>query len=149
MHTPKGVVLSASAGVGAPRLFQATGPVATVLLSYSFFAPGESQRHSIDRLRRQLEWLRRNYRPISVPQLLQELEKGAPPDGAVVVTTDDALLDVYKVSEEFKSFGVPLAVFVCVGMGSFGKRNGNRPPQRGSDGDPLVRARFLQNRSGQ
>ena len=115
MHTPKGVVLAASAGIGAPRLFQPMGPVATVLLSHSFFVPGESRGHSIDRLRYQLDWLQRNYRPISVPELLQSLGRGTVPDGAVVVTTDDALLDVYEVSEEFNAFEVPLAVFVCVG----------------------------------
>jgi peptidoglycan/xylan/chitin deacetylase (PgdA/CDA1 family) len=84
-------------------------------LGHSFFVPRESKRDSIERLRRQLEWLRCAYNPISVPQLLQKLEQGTVPDRAVVVTTDDALLDVYEVSEEFKSFGVPLAVFVCVG----------------------------------
>lgn len=115
MHTAKGVALAASAAVGAPRFFRSASPAATVLLGHSFFVPGESRRHSIDRLRRQLDWLRHNHRPISIPQLLQGLEKGMIPDGAVVVTTDDALLDVYEVSEEFKAFGVPLAVFVCVG----------------------------------
>lgn len=115
MHTPKGVVLAASAAIGAPRLFGSAGPVATVLLSHSFFVRGESRRQSIDRLRRQLDWLRRAYEPMSVPQLLEKLEGGAVPEGAVVVTTDDALLDVFEVSKEFKAFGVPLAVFVCVG----------------------------------
>jgi len=115
MHTPRGVALAASAGTGAPRLFRSRTPVATVLLGHSFFVPGESRHYSIDRLRRQLDWLCHNHRPISVPQLLQGLEKGMIPDGAVVVTTDDALLDVYEISEEFKAFGVPLAVFVCVG----------------------------------
>src|SRR6476620_6727864 len=115
MHSPKGVVLAASASIGAPCLFLPAGPAATVLLGHSFFVPGESKRNSIDRLRRQLEWLRRAYNPISVPQLLQQLEEGTVPDRAVVVTTDDALLDVYEVSKEFKTFGVPLAVFVCVG----------------------------------
>ena len=37
------------------------------------------------------------------------------PDRSIVVTTDDAKFDIYEVSEEFRNFGVPLAIFVCVG----------------------------------
>jgi hypothetical protein len=59
--------------------------------------------------------LRSAYRPISIPELLKGLEKGGVPDRSIVVTADDVKLDVYEVSEEFRNFGVPLAVFVCVG----------------------------------
>lgn len=90
-------------------------PHATVLLSYRYFVPGEPKARSLDRLRRQLEWLRSAYRPISIPQLLKGLEQGTVPDRSIVVTTDDAKFDIYEVSEEFRNFGVPLAIFVCVG----------------------------------
>lgn len=115
MATLKGVALAGSVAFGVPWLFRRARPGATVILSHSYIAPDEPKSRSIDRLRRQLEWLRSAYKPISVPELLQSLAKGIVPDNSVVVTTDDARLDVYEVSEEFRNFGVPLAMFVCVG----------------------------------
>ena len=42
MHTPKGVVLAASAAIGAPRLFGSAGPVATVLVSGGTLKVGDA-----------------------------------------------------------------------------------------------------------
>jgi peptidoglycan/xylan/chitin deacetylase (PgdA/CDA1 family) len=111
----KGVVVAASAALGLPRLFGPDGPAATVLATHKFFNENESRDHSIDRLRMQLEWLRSECRPIGVSDLLQNLAGGTVPDRAVVMTIDDAQLDAYEVVDEFRNFGVPLAMFVPVG----------------------------------
>jgi len=115
MATVKGIAVAGSAALGLPRLARYGGPAATVILSHRFFDPKEPRARAVDRVRRQLEWLQSAYRPISVPDLLHKLAVGALPDRAVIVTTDDARLDVYEIAHEFKSFGVPLAMFVCVG----------------------------------
>ena len=98
-----------------PRLLTPDAPAARVLLSHRYFAPDEARERSLDRLRRQLDWLRTAYHPIGVPELLQALANGTVPDGAIVVTTDDALLDVFDVAGEFRAFEVPLAIYACVG----------------------------------
>lgn len=115
MVTLKGIALAGSAAFGAPWFFRGAQPAATVILSHRYFSANEPRTHSRDRLRHQLEWLQRTYNPISIPELLHGLAKGTVPDNSIVVTTDDAHLDVYEVAEEFRGFGVPLAVFVCVG----------------------------------
>jgi hypothetical protein len=126
----KRLALVSSAAFGAPRLFKRAQPTATVVLSHKYFFPDEPKVRSIDRLRRQLEWLRRAYKPISVPELVNGLVKGIVPDNSIVATTDDALLDVYEVLEEFRSFEVPLALFVCVGW---------VPSDDFSEGNALIR----------
>jgi peptidoglycan/xylan/chitin deacetylase (PgdA/CDA1 family) len=112
----QGFAIAGSAVLGLPQLFgRPEGPLATVVLSHRYFMPNELRDRALDRLRRQLDWLRSAYRPISVSELLQNLAVGRLPDRAIVVTTDDALLDVYEVANEFRNFEVPLAVYVCVG----------------------------------
>jgi peptidoglycan/xylan/chitin deacetylase (PgdA/CDA1 family) len=106
-------------------------PSARAILNHNYFFPGEPKQHSIDRLRRQLDWLQNVYEPTGVPELLEGLQKKVVPHNSIVVTTDDACLDIYEVSEEFKKFGVPLAVFVCVGWISL---------HDFSESDSLVRA---------
>lgn len=90
-------------------------PAVTALLFHRFFADGESRRSGIDRLRRQLDWLRARYRPISLSQFVAALHSGSLPDSAVLVTSDDASIDILHAVEEFKAFEVPLSVFVCAG----------------------------------
>src|ERR1035437_7409643 len=104
MVTLKGITLADSAAIGAPWFFGSTQPAATVILSHRYFLANEPKSRSRDRLRRQLEWLQGNYNPISVTALIDGLAKRIVPDGSIVVTTDDAHLDVYEVAEEFRSF---------------------------------------------
>lgn len=87
----------------------------SALLFHRFFDPDEPKHRGIERLRRELDWLRTNYTPISLPQFIHCLRYGDFPDRAVLVTTDDALIDLLAVHDEFRAFNVPLSVFVCVG----------------------------------
>ena len=68
-----------------------------------------------ERLHRQLEWLRRNYAPITPLEAVFHLERGTLPPYSLVVTTDDARRDLLDMSDIFQEHEVPLAVFPCVG----------------------------------
>ena len=115
MDTIRRFGLVGSAALGVPRLLRRSKAAATVLLSHRYFSGSEAKSRSIDRLRGQLEWLQGAYKPISVSTLINGLAKGDVLNDSIVVTTDDALCDVYEVCEEFRNFGVPLAIFACVG----------------------------------
>jgi len=90
----------------------------TTLLYHGFFFNGEDKSHALDRLRRQLEWLRRNYQPLTLGEFLECLASGKVPPKSLLVTADDAKLDVMDVHEEFAAFGIPLTIFVCAGWTS-------------------------------
>ena len=108
--------LLASALLGTPRLFRDSRQAnVSAQLFHRFFGDGEPRQNGIDRLRRELEWLRSAYQPISLAQFVEGMAKGSLPDRAVLVTTDDAHRDVLDVSGEFAAFEVPFAVFVCAG----------------------------------
>lgn len=108
--------LVASALLGTPRMFRDSSRAnVAALLFHRFFADGEPRQAGIDRLRRELEWLRSAYTPISLGQFVQGMASGSLPDRAVLVTTDDAHRDVLDVSGEFAAFEVPFAIFVCAG----------------------------------
>jgi peptidoglycan/xylan/chitin deacetylase (PgdA/CDA1 family) len=115
-HILRRLMLSASARFGTPRLFRQRGQsTVSALLFHRFFGEGESRQHSIDRLRRELEWLRATHTPISIPQLVEGLVSGSLPERAVLVTSDDALIDILDVAKEFNAFDIPLSIFVCAG----------------------------------
>jgi peptidoglycan/xylan/chitin deacetylase (PgdA/CDA1 family) len=110
------LALSASALLGTHRWFRPRAEAsASVLLFHRFFEPGEPHKKGIERLRRQLAWLRQRYTPVSLPRFVQSLESGSLPHRAVLVTSDDALTDILHVVDEFKAFDVPLSAFVCAG----------------------------------
>lgn len=110
------LALTASAGLGVSNLLRPRSqPFVSALLFHRFFDPGEPRRQGIERLRRQLEWLRANYTPIPLPQFMEGLRSGVLPERAMLVTSDDARTDLLEVIDEFKAFEVPLAVFVCAG----------------------------------
>src|SRR5687767_9528168 len=87
-------------------------PFATALLRHRFLFDEESRASSISRLRRELDWLQSNYKPVSVPELVDGIGRGQVQEKSLVYTTDDAHLDVFEVANEFTAAGVPLAVFV-------------------------------------
>jgi peptidoglycan/xylan/chitin deacetylase (PgdA/CDA1 family) len=116
VNAVKRLALSASALLGTQRLFLGRNkPVVAALLFHDFFFPGQSHQDSIEQLRRELDFLCTRYTPISLPQLVAGLNGASLPDRAVLVTSDDVGTDVLDVADEFKAFGVPLSVFVCVG----------------------------------
>jgi peptidoglycan/xylan/chitin deacetylase (PgdA/CDA1 family) len=84
-------------------------------LFHLFFYPGESLQAGRERLRRQLDWLSQHYEPITPEQAAGGLANGHLPRFPVLVTIDDAHRDFLKVQDIFKSFDVPVLMFVCVG----------------------------------
>ncbi len=87
----------------------------TTVLYHGFFFDDEPRQRARDRLRRQLEWLSKAYRPLTLEQCQQALAAGAYPPRALLVTADDAKIDLLEMHEEFVAFGVPLCIFVCAG----------------------------------
>ncbi|MGY4602899.1 peptidoglycan/xylan/chitin deacetylase (PgdA/CDA1 family) [Bradyrhizobium sp. USDA 4474] len=100
---------------GQLQLLTRTGPSATALLFHRFFAESETRRAGIDRLRRNLDWLCSKFFPISLPEFVAGQRQGSLPDSAVLVTTDDAELDLLEVAEEFAKYKTPLSIFACAG----------------------------------
>lgn len=87
---------------------------ARALLRHRFLFD-EPRSKSIDRLRRELEWLRRSFSVVTVPDFIAALTRGEVRDHALTFTTDDVHLDIFEVHEEFRDFGVPLCMFVPIG----------------------------------
>lgn len=86
-----------------------------VVLYHGFFFAGDSKRRARDRLRRQLDWLRSAYNPLTLAQFSEAVSTGQFPPRSLLVTVDDAKVDLLEVHDEFHAFDVPLAVFVCAG----------------------------------
>jgi peptidoglycan/xylan/chitin deacetylase (PgdA/CDA1 family) len=105
---------SAAVAFKASTLFSAQ-PSARALLRHEFLVDGEPKTRSLDRLRRELEWLRKTYGPMTVPNFVSGLVNGIVRDNSLCFTTDDVRLDVFEIAEEFRNFDVPFAVFVPVG----------------------------------
>lgn len=105
-----------SAGVNLPRLFGSSPERSlTTLLFHHFFCPGESREAGRERLRRQLDWLRRSYASIDPKNLADRLTGSALPDFPLLVTIDDANIEYPQVEDIFRAFDVPVLMFVCVG----------------------------------
>lgn len=87
----------------------------TTILLHRLLFDGESVEAGRDRLKRQCEWLRKNFTPISLSTALNALPKGDLPKNSLLITIDDAHADIIDVIDIFRSFELPIAMFVCVG----------------------------------
>lgn len=87
----------------------------TTLLYHHFFFGGEPRRQGRDRLKRQCEWLCEHYTPIGAPAAFEFLTGRGAPGHPLLVTIDDAKLEVLEVLDIFEAFKIPLTLFVCVG----------------------------------
>jgi len=87
----------------------------TTVLYHGFFFGNETKPHARERLRRQLDWLRRTYNPLTLDQYQQAIAMGKLPPRSLLVTADDAMVDLLEVHDEFRQFAVPLTVYVCAG----------------------------------
>jgi peptidoglycan/xylan/chitin deacetylase (PgdA/CDA1 family) len=64
----------------------------------------------------QLEVIKRDYQPLSMPQLVRALQRGGVPRRAVVVTFDDGYADnLYEARPLLEHHGVPATVFLTSG----------------------------------
>jgi peptidoglycan/xylan/chitin deacetylase (PgdA/CDA1 family) len=87
----------------------------TTILFHKFFFNGEPIEKGRDRLKRQCEWLRKKYIPMTLETVGNALLTGQFTKRSMLITIDDALVDILEVEDIFKSFELPIAIFVCVG----------------------------------
>ena len=102
--------------LGAPRLFAGSPDHRlTTLLYHRFVFDGESVEAARERLRRQCAWLAETYTPVSADDARAFLDGEKSPARPLLVTTDDASVDLLEVIDVFNEFDMPIVVFTCVG----------------------------------
>ena len=87
----------------------------TTILFHRFFFPGEAAQASRDRLKRQCEWMRSNFTPLGLRSALDGLQSGTLPKRPILITIDDAKVEIMRVADIFADFGLPISIFACVG----------------------------------
>jgi peptidoglycan/xylan/chitin deacetylase (PgdA/CDA1 family) len=87
----------------------------TTILFHRFFFEGEVPGFAADRLRKQCEWLARRFTPLSLEASLQGLALDQLPPRPLLITIDDAKIEILRVAEIFAEFGLPITIFACVG----------------------------------
>lgn len=85
------------------------------LLFHRFFFEGDSRESARDRLKRQCDWLSRTFKPLRLDEAERGLSAGGLPGSALLVTIDDAKVEVLDILDIFRSFSIPIAIFACVG----------------------------------
>lgn len=85
------------------------------ILFHHFFFDGESSADARERLKRQCDWLCRNYHLVTLGEVQRGLATGSLPRNALLVTIDDAKIEILRVLDVFQSFDVPISIFACVG----------------------------------
>jgi peptidoglycan/xylan/chitin deacetylase (PgdA/CDA1 family) len=96
-------------------MFNLAGNRLTTILYHRFFFGEEPAERSRDRLKRQCEWLRRNFSPLGLQEATQALETDRLPRRPLLITIDDAKIEILRIADIFAEFELPIAVFVCVG----------------------------------
>jgi peptidoglycan/xylan/chitin deacetylase (PgdA/CDA1 family) len=98
----------------APAARFATRQCARVIMYHRFSAGGAGGRLDVQVLDRQLHYLRRHYRVVSLHDVIVRLKSGmAPEPYSVAVTVDDAYADFGDVAYPvFQRHGVPVTLYV-------------------------------------
>ncbi len=96
-------------------MFNLAGNDLTTILYHRFFFDGEPRERSRDRLKRQCEWLRNNFSPLNLERATRALAANQLPSRPLLITIDDAKIEILDVVDIFESFELPISVFVCVG----------------------------------
>ena len=88
----------------------------TTILFHRFLVQGENWAKARDRIFRQCEFLARHFNPVDIDTATAMIG-GAEQmrDHPLLVTIDDAKLEVLEVADIFVEFGLPVALFVCNG----------------------------------
>lgn len=108
--------IRAATASGLPNFFSPSADSRlTTVLFHRFAFAGESWKNAKSRLRRQLEWLNHQYTPVSLSQAVSAFSGATLPRRPVLVTVDDAHIDMLEVAEDFRAFKVPVGLFVCAG----------------------------------
>src|SRR6266498_6043084 len=87
----------------------------TTILFHRFFFGSESAETSRDRLKRQCEWLRKRFTPVDLESAMVGLKENKLPPRPLLVTIDDAKIEILRVADIFAAFELPVAIFACVG----------------------------------
>lgn len=85
----------------------------TTVLFHKFVFNDESVDQARERLKIQCDWLRRNFTPLNLAAAYEAIKIDRLPPRALLITIDDAHVDVAKVADVFESFNLPIIVFVC------------------------------------
>lgn len=116
MNSLTGLAFTAAGAPLARKVFASGADTGlTTLLYHSFLFGGEPEQAGRERLKRQLGWLRDNYELLSLDAFNKAVAARRFPQRALFITVDDAKIDLLEVCEDFKSFGVPITVYVCAG----------------------------------
>jgi peptidoglycan/xylan/chitin deacetylase (PgdA/CDA1 family) len=87
----------------------------TTILFHSFTFNEEPLTQARERLKIQCEWLKSNYHPLTLSAATEGVREGNLPKKSLLITIDDAHLDILEVFDIFESFELPVAIFVCAG----------------------------------
>jgi peptidoglycan/xylan/chitin deacetylase (PgdA/CDA1 family) len=115
------------AAMGVPRLVLWLSPPAVRVLMYHGVcaddgpeAPPAARGKHVRRreFRRQMAWLARHMRPLSMEQVVSYLERGTPlPRRGVVVTLDDGYHNNFTVAAPIlEELGIPATIYVTTGL---------------------------------
>jgi len=116
----KHLLIRISSELGAPSLFGPSPKSAlTTLLFHEFFEEAENKNDAKERLRRECDWLKNNYTPLSIDKALDCFSQNTFPDYPLLVTADDAHIDLLSVTDIFAEFEIPLTIFICTGWVPF------------------------------
>jgi peptidoglycan/xylan/chitin deacetylase (PgdA/CDA1 family) len=97
------------------QLLHLAGNQLTTMLFHRFFFEEEPAERSRDRLKRQCEWLCSHFTPVSLELATDALGKGTLPNKPLLVTIDDAKIEILRIVDIFASFDLPISIFACVG----------------------------------
>jgi peptidoglycan/xylan/chitin deacetylase (PgdA/CDA1 family) len=96
-------------------LLNLAGNKLTTILYHRFFFGEEPAERSRDRLKRQCEWLRNHFSPLSLDSAIHALETDQLPRRPLLITIDDAKIEILRIADIFAAFDLPISVFACVG----------------------------------
>jgi peptidoglycan/xylan/chitin deacetylase (PgdA/CDA1 family) len=96
-------------------LITLAGNSLTTILFHRFFFENELPSRSRDRLKRQCDWLCNRFTPLSLESATTGLAAGRLPQRPLLVTIDDAKIEILRAVDIFQSFGLPVSIFACVG----------------------------------
>jgi peptidoglycan/xylan/chitin deacetylase (PgdA/CDA1 family) len=97
------------------QLLNLAGNRLTTILFHRFFFEEESAERSRDRLKRQCEWLRSHFSPLSLESATGAFQSDQLPPKPLLITIDDAKIELLRVADIFAAFDLPISIFVCVG----------------------------------
>lgn len=85
------------------------------ILFHHFFFEDEPADRARERLKRQCDWLCRNFSLVTPKDLQRGLAANLLSPKSLLVTIDDAKLEILRVLDIFQSFDIPICIFACAG----------------------------------